>query len=196
MEPLAVDLQLLSDVGAPALRLAAGRGLMARVMANDGAGRGVLNIAGAVLEAELPRHLRAGEQVRLVVRELDAHRVVLELPRGDAPPTAPPPAIALPGGGQLRVAADEEQDAGGGGNRDPAAHTLSLRYDAPHLGPLDLRFELAPSSVRVTVAAGAGRAFELANAQAPALRDALETVADRAVTVTVAPRREPLDLYA
>ena len=52
---------------------------MARVMAADGNGRGVINIAGAVIEAQLPRHVRAGEQVRLVVRHLDEQRVVLEL---------------------------------------------------------------------------------------------------------------------
>ncbi len=196
MEPLAVDLQLLSDVGGPVLRLAAGRGLMARVMANDGAGRGVLNIAGAVLEAELPRHLRAGDQVRLVVRELDGHRVVLELPRSDAPGTPLPAAIPLPGGGQLRVGADQEQEESGPGSRDPAAQTLALRYDAPHLGALDLRFELDPATLRVTIAAAAGTPFELAQAQAPALHDALSTAADRAVSVSVVPRREPLDLYA
>lgn len=195
MQPLAVELQLLSDVGGPPLRLAPGRGLMARVMANDGAGRGVLNIAGAVLEAELPRHVRAGEQIRLVVRELDAHRVVLELPRESAPTAPPPAAVPLPGGGRLHLGEDEEEPAGGGA-RDPNSQTLSLRYDAPHLGPLDLRFELDPQGLRIAVAARAGTPLELARAQASELRDAVSAQANRAVTVTVTARREPFDVYA
>jgi hypothetical protein len=195
VQPLAVELQLLSDVGGLPLRLAPGRGLMARVMANDGAGRGVLNIAGAVLEAELPRHVRAGEQVRLVVRELDAHRVVLELPRDTASTPPPPAAIALPGGGRLRVGEDEDEQAGGGA-RDPATQTLTLRYDAPHLGPLDLRFELDPKTLRITVAAAPGGSLELAQARAAELREAVRDQTGRPVSVTVTPRREPLDLYA
>src|SRR5579875_257057 len=102
MEPLAVDLRLFAELSGSALRLTPGRGLMARVVeAADG--RGLLNIAGALVEAQLPRHIRAGEQLRLVVRHLDSSRVVLELPQ--AAPAAPA-AVPLPGGGTLTVAED------------------------------------------------------------------------------------------
>jgi hypothetical protein len=202
MQPLAVDLRLLTDIGGPGLRLNPGRGLMARVMATDGAGRGVINIAGAVLEAELPLHLRAGEQFRLVVRHLDEHRVVLELAHPEASaataadvPAAPPAAVPLPGGGQLRVG-DEAPDEGGRDAPPRGAQTVALRYDAPALGALDLRFDLHPSGLAVTVTVAGSSALALAQAQAPALRETLARTSEKPVTVTVRQRRQPLDVYA
>jgi hypothetical protein len=204
MQRLAVELRHLSDVTGRDLRLTPGRGLMARVVAADGRGRGMLNIAGALLEAELPRHVQAGEELRLTVRSLDEHRVVLELPReGGAPapaPSLPPAAIALPGGGALRTV-DEDRGAGsgpggGGAGQSADVHTLALRYDAPALGPLDLRFELHPDGLRVTIATAAGDPLERLEADAPALREALGARSERPVAVTIVPRREPLDVYA
>jgi hypothetical protein len=196
MQPLSIDLRLLAELPGSGLRLTPGRGLMARVMQADGSGRGVLNIAGAVIEAQLPRHIRAGEQLRLTVRHLDAQRVVLELPRDPAAAAPAPPAVALPGGGRLRVQAEEggESDRGGGSGR--GRETVSLSYDTPALGTLDLRFELRGDGLRVTVAAPPGRALELARSQASELREALLRTGDRPATVTVTARRETLDLYA
>lgn len=204
MQPLAIDLRLLAETGAPGIRLAPGRGLMARVMAADGNGRGVLNIAGAVIEAELPRHVRAGEELRLVVRHLEAGRVVLELaqappqtPPAVAPPVAPTVApVDLPGGGSLRVVEDDESAGAGGESRSPDHHTLALRYDTTTLGTLELRFELDSSALRVRIEPADATAAALAAEQAEELRTALTERAGRAVTVTVVPRREPLDLYA
>ncbi len=196
MQPLSIDLRLLSEMPGSGLRLSPGRGLMARVMQADGSGRGLLNIAGAVIEAQLPRHIRAGEQLRLVVRHLDAQRVVLELPREGEAASVPLATALLPGGGQLRVLPDEEDAGGGEPGREPGAQTVGLSYDAPALGPLDLRFELGPTRLRVIVAAAPGPALELARAQSADLREALARTADRPVTVTVRARREPLDLYA
>ena len=214
MQPLAVDLRLFTESGSSALRLNPGRGLMARVMVADGTGRGVLNIAGAVIEAELPRQVRTGEQVRLIVRHLDNQRVVLELDHGDgaarhapdsqaarsapeaqAAPQPPPLAVPLPGGGQISVP-DEAPEPGRRGSSAPGSQTVAVRYDAPALGALDLHFELHPSGLQVTVTAAAGAPFELAHSQAPALREALAASAERPVSVTVTPRRQPLDLYA
>ncbi len=200
MEPLAVDLRLFTESGGAALRLNPGRGLMARVMAADGSGRGVINIAGAVLEAELPRHVRAGEQIRLVVRHLDAQRVVLELAHGQSAPVAAdvppaPVAVPLPGGGQLRVAPDGGQEGSPERSR-PGTQTVALRYDAPHLGPLDLRLELGPAGLQVTVTASLGPPLQLAQAGAAQLREALQAAGEGQVSVTVLPRRQPLDIYA
>jgi hypothetical protein len=202
MQPLAVDLRLFTDIGSTGLRLNPGRGLMARVMAADGTGRGVINLAGAVLEAELPLHIRAGEQVRLIVRHLDEQRVVLELAHSDsgaAPAAAstdpPPSAVALPGGGQLRTDPDAGQDGSSGSSR-PGAQTVALRYDTPALGALDLRFELDAGGLRVSVTAAPGPAYDLAAAGAGALRETLTQAGERPVTVTVSPRRQPLDVYA
>ena len=206
MQPLAVDLHLFTESASSALRLNPGRGLMARVMIADGSGRGVINIAGAVIEAELPRQVRTGEQVRLIVRHLDNQRVVLELDHGDtathsSPPPVPADAAApvlqvpLPGGGALSVSR-EAPESERQGSRRPGAQTAAVRFDAPALGAMDLRFELHPGGLQVTVTADAGPAFALAEAQAPALREALAHSSDRPVIVHVAPRRRPLDVYA
>lgn len=205
MQPLAVQLRLFTEIGNAALRLNPGRGLMARVMVADGSGRGVINIAGAVIEAELPRHVRPGEQVRLVVRHLDAQRVVLELDHSDPAPSAahapglpaqpPPVAVPLPGEGRLSVPEDAPQRER---RSDPhsGAQTVAVRFDGPALGALDLHFELAPGGLRVTVTAAPGPALALATAHAGELRDALGQSGDRPVSVTVVPRRQPLDVYA
>ena len=202
MQPLAVDLHLLTDIGSVGLRLNPGRGLMARVMAADGNGRGVINIAGAVIEAQLPHHVRAGEQVRLVVRHLDEQRVVLELvhsnagaPQASGTAEPPPGAVALPGGGELRVA----QDAPEGGSPDSprsGAQTVALSYDAPALGALDLRFELDAGGLRIHVAVAPGPAFALAQAGSEELRQVLAHSGERPVSVTVSALRQPLDVYA
>jgi len=204
MQPLSIDLRLLAELPGAGLRLTPGRGLMARVMQADGSGRGALNIAGLVIEAQLPRDVRPGEQLRLVVRHIDAQRVVLELPRdpgqagasaAGASPVAPA-AVPLPGGGSLRVADQEDGQTGGGGGAGSRPDTISLSYDAPTLGTLDLRLELGRDGLRVSVAAPAGAALELARSRASELREALARASERPVAVTVAARREPLDLYA
>jgi hypothetical protein len=205
VQALAIDLRLLSQLRALELRLSPGRALMARVMVPpDTDGRGKLNIAGAAVDAQLPGHVRAGEQLRLVVRSVDDQRVVLELPPGPSvlvpaqPPAAALPGAALPGGGSVRVDPDDQGDGSSSapGSDARGTHTLALRYDAPALGELDLRFELDSESLRVTVAAPAGEALQLARDHADELQRALAGTGERSVQVTVAPRREPLDLYA
>ena len=94
--PLAVDLLLLRTALTPDIRIAPGRALMARVVTADGDGRGALSIAGAVFEAELPKQVRAGEDLRLVVRDVSSDRVVLQLADQTAPPLAPPPPFRCP----------------------------------------------------------------------------------------------------
>jgi hypothetical protein len=173
---------------------------MARVMrAADARGRGLLNIAGARIEAELPRHVRAGEQLRLVVKRLDSRRVVLEMPHTTQAVAPHSPAIQLPGGVALRVLPDPErgeEDAGSARQGGSAGSTLALSYETLSLGTLDLRFELDPAGLRVAITAAPGQPLELAGAGAQALQAALEQTGDRPATVSVSPRREPLDVYA
>jgi hypothetical protein len=192
LQPLAIDLLLLRSLDAPELRLTPGRGLMARVMRADGSGRGALSLAGAVIEAELPKHVKAGQEVRLIVREVSAERVTLSLSEELAVPPQPA-SVPLPGGGRVRVT---EREQAGGGASDGGVETLSLRYDAPSLGPVDLRFELDRASLRVAVTLSAGRPLVQGQAGAQALLTALEQNVERAVTVKLLPRHEPFDLYA
>ena len=109
----------------------------------------------------------------------------------------PVPGAELPGGGVLRVTEEDTSEESGSGSRgSPGSQTLSLRYDAPTLGAVDLRFDLEPGSLRVSVSVGAGTPLSLAQTRADELRDALTAGVGRPATVTVSPRHEPLDVYA
>jgi ribosomal 50S subunit-recycling heat shock protein len=194
MDPIAVDIRLIRAMLGGELKVVPGRAMMARVVAADGLGRGTLTIAGAVIDAELPKHVQAGQELRLTVRHVSAEQVVLGL--ADQTPPAASAAVPLPGGGAVRVAEDSDSDGSGrpGGSR--GSQTLSLRYDAPTLGAVDLRFELDPGSLRVRVEIAPGTPLSLAQDRAERLRDALTDGVGRPASVTVAPRHEPLDLYA
>ena len=172
---------------------------MARVVTADGLGRGSLNIAGAVIDASLPKDVQAGQELRLTVRHVSPDRVELSLSDQTRPTAA-----ARRG----RPASRRRDRAGDRARRrrwrprvrrphaDADRHTLSLRYDAPALGAVDLRFELDPESLRVSATLAAGAPFDLALDGAGELGDALTEAIGRPVTVDVSPRREPLDVYA
>lgn len=197
MQPLAVDASLLRTVLAADVRLTIGRELMARVASVTAEGRGVLSLAGVLLEAELPAGMHAGAELRLQVRELTPERVVLGI-QADAPqppPLAAPiesPRIPLPGGGFVRVA---ERDAGGSLAAGDQTHTVSVRYDAPSLGQVDMHFTLGVGALALTVAVAPG-AYGTADDHSPALQTALAAATERPATVTVVPRREPVDVFA
>jgi hypothetical protein len=196
MDPISVDIRLIRAVLGAELRVAPGRVLAARVLTADGSGRGSLSIAGAVIDAELPKGVQAGAELRLTVRHVSPERVELSMsdPAAVATPTA---AIPLPGGGAVRVSERDGGSGGGGdGGRDPDRHSLALVYDAPALGPVDLRFELDPQTLRLTATLRAGEPMRRAREGAAELRDALTEALGRPVTVEVAARREPLDVYA
>ncbi|HEX4009242.1 MAG TPA: hypothetical protein VHX62_04510 [Solirubrobacteraceae bacterium] len=199
MQPMAVDLRVLRALLTPDIKIVPGRAMMARVVVADGSGKGSLSIAGYLLEAELPKEVRAGQDLRLVVRDVSAERVLLGIAdQHEAPaqqtqaPVAPPPAVPLPGGGTLQVT---ERDAQGGPAGSPDSHTLTLRYDAPALGAVDLRFELDPGALRLGVTVSP-RALAAAQGDADDLRQALADELHRAISVVISPRREPLDVYA
>jgi hypothetical protein len=211
MPVLAVDLALVRDVLLPDLRLTIGRAMMARVVTPGTAdAKGTLSIAGYLLDAELPRGLRAGQELRLEVRDMDAHRVLLGIserpehaePQAQAPPPhsqqVPGGWVPLPGGATLRIVEDQlEQEQGGGADRrDGESRTVALRLDGAALGAIDLRLQLSPDALRVDVALAPGAPMQAATADADALHAALLAGADRAVSVTVSPRHDPLDLYA
>ena len=65
----------------------------------------MLSLAGALLDAELPGNVHAGEELRLEVRELTPDKVVLGI-RADVGPQQPQavpveaPRVPLPGGGR------------------------------------------------------------------------------------------------
>jgi hypothetical protein len=195
---LALDLAFVRDVLLPGLSLTPGRAMMARVVDADDGDGGTLAIAGYLLEAELPKEMAAGQNMRLVVREVTANRVLLaaahEQPAA-APQTPLAAPIQLPGGALLRVLEDggQEGEGGGAGGRD---HAFGLVLELPQLGPLELRFGLDPASVRAAIATDPGPVLARAQAQAGELRESLARACERPATVTVTTRRQPLDLYA
>jgi hypothetical protein len=194
MDPIAVDIRLIRAVLGGEMKVIPGRAMLARVVVADGSGRGKLAIAGAVIDAEIPKHLRAGQELRLTVRDVSAHQVVLGM--SHQAPALAATAAELPGGGVLRVTEEEADGSASGSDGSPGSQTLSLRYDAPALGAVDLRFDLDPGSLRVSVSVAPGTPLSLAQARAEALRDALTAGVGRPATVTVTARHEPLDVYA
>jgi len=197
IEPLAVDLLLLRSLLTPEIKIVPGRALMARVVTAEAqTGKGALSIAGMIVDAELPKEVKAGQDIRLVVKEVTPERVVLSM--SDQPTVAPPPpAVELPGGGTIRLTTREESsEEGGGRSGADGIHSISLRYDAPALGAVDLRFDLDASGLRVAVALAAGKPFTLGDEASDQLRDSLAEETGRTVSVVVTPRREPLDVYA
>jgi len=195
MDPIAVDIRLIRAVVGAELRIAPGRALMARVVSADVTGRGSLSIAGALIDAKLPKGVQAGQELRLTVRDVSPERVVLGLSDQTAPPPPPLAAAPLPGGGSVQVT---ERDTGGssGGGAAADRHALALVYNAPALGPVDLRFELDRQSLRLSAMFAAGESVQRAEVASGALRDALSEALERPVNVEISARREPLDVYA
>ena len=190
-----MDIRLIRAMLGAELRVAPGRALMVRVVSADGHGRGSLSIAGALIEAALPKDVQAGQDLRLIVRDVSPERVVLGLSEeAAAAAAAPAPTVELPGGGSVRVSEREASRQRGGGGT--GRHTVALVYDAPALGPVDLRFELDPQSLRVSAVLRPGHPVEQAQDRAGELRDALSQALGGPVTVTISARREPLDVYA
>jgi hypothetical protein len=217
---LAVDPRALRVLVGPDIKIVPGRALMARVVQPQQPGaRGSLSIAGYLLEAELPENVRAGDDLRLVIKDVSAERVLLTItaphdadpgqqaqqahqahaqpaqqPQPD-PAMTPAPAVPLPGGGSVQVT---ERDAGvARAGRSGDRHDVLLRYAAPAVGAVDLRFQMDGGALHLGVSVAPGQALDLARGDAERLRQALAAaIPGRAVSVTVAPRREPLDLYA
>jgi hypothetical protein len=223
--PLAINPQALRVLVGPDIKIVPGRAVMARVVQAPPGQKGSLSIAGYLLDAELPEDVQAGQDLRLVIRDVNAERVLLaitdpheaeqggrlaESQQTDQTQQAQPlhaqlpdPSLAaqggwgpipLPGGGDVQVT---ERDAGGTGGRAADRQNVLLRYNAPALGAVDLRFQMDAGALSLSVTLPPGQPLELAQASAESLRQTLiQSAPGRAVSVTVAPRREPLDLYA
>ena len=180
----------------PDLVLRPGQVLAARVAERAGS-HGVLVLTGTPLVAELPEQLRAGESLRLTVREAGPERVVLQITPEAPPPPQPPPAavpVALPGGALAHVLVEE---------RDPDAppdpegvRTLALTYDSPTLGAIEFRLSLDPEAVQAGVRVGTGAPLALAEEARAQLQEALAGATERPAQVAVTARYEPMDFYA
>jgi hypothetical protein len=198
MEPIRVDAVLLRAL-LPDLRLAVGATLAGRVLERHAA-HGLLNLAGAVLVAELPEDVQAGQRLRLAVSEVGADRVVLRVV-GDAPAAppahaaAPAPAfgLPLPGGASARARVEAEAPEPGAGG---PATAVTVHYDSPALGRIEVRLALGAGGLAAGVGAGAGEPVRLAGERAGELRAALQRALGRPVDVHVGVRRDRVDVRA
>ena len=188
----AIHLGPLARLPDLAALLVPGRVLVGSVLERRG-DHGLLLLAGRPLVAQLPPDVEAGSRLRLRVALDGSARAAVTLQvLGDAPPpaaapaaTAPPPiAVPMPDGGRLVVLRDGEAVDGAPG---PGTASVSLRYDAPGLGRVDLR--ISGSAVAVHLPAGTPAA--LARSAAPELSAALGGLA-----VTVHPREGTVDRRA
>jgi hypothetical protein len=174
----------------PDLTLRLGATVVARVVEQQG-GKGMINLGGVLLAAQLPEGVRDGEKLRLQVQEVGQERVVLRLV--DAAPVPVPVQLPLPDGGRARLRVDDDEPAAAERGQ---GEFIALVYDSARLGPMHLRLELTPGAIRARVQARAGEPYELAGEAAEQLRQALAGATGREAIVTVEPRREPLDVYA
>ena len=204
MEPLAVDLSTLVRALDNEIRIMPGRVLAARVIeVPDQNGRGTLSLAGMILEAQLPRDVEHGQSrygvrmiegqtLRLTVHEVTPQRVVLTL-GSSLTPEQMPSVVPLPGGASVTVDEDDQQTKATG--KDGQTTTVSLRFNAPTLGRIDMRLNLAEGTLRADVAVSSN-VLERAGAVAPELRDSIATAASMPAEVSISARRDPLDVYA
>src|ERR1700733_15340698 len=88
--PLAINPQALRVLVGPDIKIVPGRAVMARVVQAAPGQKGSLSIAGYLLDAELPENVQAGQDLRLVIRDVNAERVLLAITDPHEEEQAPP----------------------------------------------------------------------------------------------------------
>lgn len=121
-------------------------------------------------------------------------------PLGHPPPgpplTAPLVPLSLPGQMDARVRVQGDESDGGPLGADAATKAVTLQYDSPVLGRLDLRLVLGGQGLVAGVQAPPGTPVELAEAHAGELRAALSRSMGVPVEVHIAVRRDRVDVRA
>ncbi|WP_205696191.1 hypothetical protein [Conexibacter sp. SYSU D00693] len=168
-------------------------------------------LEGVPISAQLPAGVAPGDVLRLSVQEAAAERLHLhvegkvELPAQQAQAQqvqqssqasaaqqaqAQALAVPLPGGAMVQVLPDGSGAGGGGARRGGAA--VTVRFDSPTLGRLDVRLDRHAAAVHVS----AGEPADRVRAAAAELRLTLSAVLGHPVAVTVHPRGRTLDASA
>lgn len=198
MQPIAVQLITLQQV-MPDVSLRLGQSLVARVAERHG-DRGILMIAGQPIVAQLPTEVRAGDVLRLAVKDVSAEQVIMQMHEGREAAQAaqqgqPHVPLAFPGQPPSHVIVDDQASGGdGAGEGDIAA--IALTYDSPALGAMNFRIGMDAANVVVEVRMGAGAPFEAGEAAAGVLRAALAEATERKAQVNVAVRPGSFDVSA
>ena len=196
MQPIAVQLITLQQV-MPDVSLRLGQSLVARVAERHG-DRGILMIAGQPIVAQLPTEVRAGDVLRLAVKDVSAEQVIMQMHEGrEAAQVAQQPSVplAFPGQPPSHVIVDDQASGGDGtGEGDIAA--IALTYDSPSLGAMNFRIGMDAANVVVEVRMAAGAPLEAGTAAAGVLRAALAEATERNAQVNVAVRPGSFDVSA
>jgi hypothetical protein len=198
MQPIAVQLITLQQV-MPDVTLRLGQSLLARVAERHG-DRGILMIAGQPLVAQLPEQVRAGDVLKLAVRDITAEQVVMQMHEGKEAPQAQQQGqsaipLAFPGQPPSQIVVDDDSsgsDAAGEGD----VSAVAVTYESPALGAINFRIGMDGARVVCEVRVAAGAPLEVASAAAEALQSALAAKTERAAAVTVAPRVGSFDVSA
>ena len=198
MQPIAVQLVTLQQV-MPDVSLRLGQSLVARVAERHG-DRGILMIAGQPIVAQLPEQVRAGDVLKLAVKDVSAEQVIMQLHEGREAAQAaqqgqPNVPLAFPGQPPSNIIVDDQASGGdGAGEGDIAA--VALTYDSPALGAMNFRIGMDAKNVVVEVRVGAGAPLDIATAAAGVLRASLAEATERVAQVHVAPRPGSFDVSA
>jgi hypothetical protein len=202
MDAIQLNAVLLRNL-LPDLRMTPGATFVGRIMERH-AGHGLLNLGGTVLVAQLPEGVEAGARLRLAVQEVTQDKVVMRIvpdQGGGAPAQAPQQplhgaasavAIPLPDGTQAQMrleVAEEQQDPTrpGGGATTKA---VTVHYDSPALGRVDVRLVLGPNGLVAGVGAAPGAPVHLAEQHIGELRAGLSRAMGQPVDVHVGRRTE------
>jgi hypothetical protein len=198
VDPIAVTAALLR-AQIPDIPLREGATLVARV-ASRSEQHAVIVLAGIPLTAQVPPEVQAGTTLKLKVQEVTAERVTLQIdpqqPAQQLPQTPTPLVVNAPPPLQLRPEVEVEERPGRRRGRDgQPADVVSLAFNSPALGRLDLRLELRGDHLLAEVTTPAGRSHTVATEGAERLRaKLLEVGLDP--TVNVRARHTPFDAYA
>jgi hypothetical protein len=177
------------------VRLYPGRVLSARVVDNSDPARAKLSIAGKLLEAQLPDHLQEGQEVRLTVHELSSERVVLSLST-PAELLAGAAASSAPVSSQRDTDRSEESESEQERQDSQRGAAVSLRYQAPNIGAVDMRLEVRDGTLHALLALRAGQPHALAREESAKLREGLIASTGLPVELVIQTRHDPIEIYA
>jgi hypothetical protein len=204
MDAIQLNAVLLRNL-LPDLKMTPGSMFVGRIMERH-MGHGLLNLGGTVLVAKLPENVEAGARLRLAVQEVTPDTVVMRIvpdPAGAPaqqasqqaalPQTPAAVSVPLPDGSmaamRLEVDADDSAAAGLLGE-GPSTKAVTVHYDSPSLGRVDVRLVLGPNGLVAGVGAAAGVPVQLASEHADELRAGLSRAMGRPVDVHVGRRVE------
>lgn len=159
-----------------------------------GGGRGLISLAGHLLEAQLPAGLEPGRTLPLQVVRADPAQVLVRIvPQSSdqAAAQAPPGTVWLPGGAAFQLSVDP--DAGRGEHGAGAAGEAAFVLHDPLRGAIEVRLRLRPGGVQAAVTTPSGVLAERASDGLPDLISRLGTATGRpaAATSSVRPAGAP-----